>query len=102
MLAHVVFFTLKDNSAEAKQTLIDNCHLHLKDHPGLVHFSIGTLADEYQREVNDQGFDVALHLHFEDKQSHDKYQVAEEHLKFIEKGKENWDKVRVFDSHVTA
>ena len=98
MLAHNVFFALKDNSAESKKKLVDACKKYLSKHPGEVFFAAGTLNEELNRPVNDRDFDVGLHIVFKDKASHDKYQDAERHLKFIEENKELWAKVRVFDS----
>ncbi len=100
MLAHNVFFSLKDNSAEAKKKLVDACKKYLAKHPGEVFFAAGTIAEDLNRPVNDRDFDVALHIVFKDKASHDKYQDAERHKQFIEEGKDNWKKVRVFDSVV--
>ena len=101
-LAHMVFFKLKDSSEASKQQLIEACHEYLSDHDGVVYFSVGALAEEFKREVNDLDFDVSLHLVFADKAAHDKYQTHERHLKFIEQGRDNWDNVRVFDSYLTA
>ena len=41
------------------------------------------------------------HLVFVNKAAHDKYQEHPRHLKFIEENKENWEKVRVFDSYLS-
>jgi hypothetical protein len=101
MLSHDVYFALKDNSAKAKQELVDACKKYLSKHPGTVFFAAGTLAEEFKREVNDRDFDVALHIVFSDTASHNKYQDAEQHKQFIDENKANWKKVRVFDSIVT-
>jgi hypothetical protein len=100
-LSHVVFFTLKDSSDAAIQTLLDACHKYLKDHPGVVYFGAGTLAKEYARPVNDHAFHVCLNVVFDSRASHDIYQTAPDHLKFIADHKESWEKVRVFDADVT-
>jgi hypothetical protein len=100
MLSHNVYFSLKDNSPQAKQTLIAACKKYLTDHPGTVWFSVGPIAQEMKRDVNDRDFDVALHVIFKNKAAHDQYAKAERHLKFIEETKDNWKKVRVFDSYV--
>ena len=100
MLAHNVYFSLKDNSAQAKRRLVDACKKYLAKHPGTVFFAAGTLAEELDRPVNDRDFDVGLHLVFKNKEAHDKYQEAPLHNQFIEENKENWKKVRVFDSVV--
>ena len=101
MLAHMVYFTLKDNSADAKEKLVAACKKHLSGHPGEVFFAAGTLCEELKREVNDRDFDVALHLVFKDKAAQDQYQTAPRHEQFIKENKGNWTKVRVFDSYVS-
>ena len=101
MLSHDVYFTLKDNSAKMKHELVDACKKYLSKHPGEVFFAVGVRAEEYKREVNDQDFDVALHIVFSDGAAQDKYQTAERHKQFIDEQKGNWKKVRVFDSLVT-
>ena len=98
MLVHNVYFTLKDNSPAARQSLQAACRKYLSQHPGTVLFACGTLAEELKREVNDRGFDVGLHVVFEDQAAHDRYQAAPSHLQFIEENRHNWAKVRVFDS----
>lgn len=100
MLSHDVYFSLKDNSPAAKQKLVDACKKYLTGHDGEVFFAAGTLAEELKREVNDVNFDVALHIVFKDMESHDKYQTAKRHDQFIAENKDNWKKVRVFDSLV--
>lgn len=101
MLAHNVYFQLKDRSPEARDRLVAACQRYLTDHPGVVFFACGTLADEYQRPVNDREFDVALHLVFQTKEDHDVYQDAPRHHQFVNENREGWAKVRVFDSHVS-
>ncbi len=100
MLCHDVYFTLVDRSPAAVEALVTACRRYLRDHPGVVYFSVGTLEPELDREVNDRGFDVALHVVFADRASHDAYQVVPDHLRFIEENRENWAHVRVFDSIV--
>jgi len=101
MLAHMVYFSLKDNSAEAKEKLVDACKKYLTKHEGEVYFSAGTLAKELKRDKNDLDFDVGLHIVFQNMAAHDKYQVADRHEAFIKENKSNWKKVRVFDSLVS-
>lgn len=100
MLSHDVFFTLTDSSPSAVQALIDSCHSYLRDHPGVVFFSVGERTEGLEREVNDRDFHVALHVVFSDRESHDAYQDAPEHHAFIEESSSNWASVRVFDSSV--
>jgi hypothetical protein len=101
-LAHNVFFSLHDRSAEACQRLLAACHKYLAPHAGIVFFACGTRAAELRREVNDLDFDVGLHIVFTDQAAHDAYQDSEAHGRFIAENKANWRKVRVFDSVVTS
>jgi len=102
MLAHNVYFELKDKSDESKRKLVAACKKYLVDHPGVVFFGCGVLQAELDRPVNDRDFDVALHVVFDTKASHDLYQEAPLHLKFIEENRDGWAKVRVFDSNVES
>ncbi|MEC9092475.1 MAG: Dabb family protein [Planctomycetota bacterium] len=102
MLAHIVFFTLKDTSEEAIDRLVDSGKEFLSGHPGTVFFAMGTLNPELDRPVNDREFQVALHVIFDSKESHDAYQVHPRHHQFIEANNDNWDNVRVFDSDASA
>lgn len=102
LVGHMVYFKLKDGSAENRQKLVAACEKYLADHEGVVFFSAGVIGEEFKREVNDRDWDVALHLVFIDKAAHDKYADHKEHLKFIEENKANWAKVRVFDSELSG
>src|SRR6516225_288244 len=94
-LAHTVFFSLLDSSDEARRRVIELCKTHLTGHPGEVYFAVGALS-ELAREVNDREFDVALHIVFDSRATHDAYQTAPRHLRFVEQAKPLWKKVRVF------
>lgn len=102
MVSHDVFFTLKEKTPENKAKLVALAKKYLTGHDGEVFFSAGVLAEDFKREVNDQEFDVALHITFTDKAACDKYATAPRHLEFIKEGKDLWAKVRVFDSYVGA
>ncbi len=100
-LAHMVYFTLAEATPENRQKLVDACKKHLTGHPGVAYFSVGTLADDFKRDVNDREFDVALNIVFENKAAHDTYQDSPRHQEFL-KNKAIWKKVRVFDSYLEA
>jgi quinol monooxygenase YgiN len=102
MLSHDVYFTLKDKSPEAKAKLAAACRKYLSNQPGTVWFAAGPLAAEFQREVNDRDFDVALHLVFKDKAAHDQYQDSPAHQNFLAEHGDAWESVRVFDSYLTV
>lgn len=101
-LAHMVYFKLKDNTDANRQKVVDLSTKYLSGHEGMLYFSVGVLAEELDREVNDRQFDVALHMVFKDKASHDKYQVHPRHVKYVEQIRPLVEKVRVFDSYVVA
>jgi hypothetical protein len=100
MLAHNVYFSLKDPSDSARSALVAACRRYLTGHPGTLFFACGTLEPGLDRPVNDRDFDVALHVIFDSRASHDAYQVAPRHVQFVEENRANWAKVRVFDSSV--
>jgi hypothetical protein len=97
-LAHVVFFTLAESNDANRAKLVEGCKKYLDKHEGLVYFGVGVRAPEYDREVNDRDYDVALHLVFESAKDQDVYQTHPRHTKFVEECKGLWKKVRVFDS----
>lgn len=98
MLAHNVYFTLKDSSASARSRLVESCRTYLTDHPGTLFFGVGTVVDDLARPVNVRDWDVGLTVVFEDRAAHDAYQVSERHQTFISENSESWAQVRVFDS----
>lgn len=100
MLAHNVFFELRDNSEASRAKLVAACEKYLKDHPGVVFFAAGARAQDFVREVNDRDFDVSLTIVFRTKADHDRYQVDPRHKKFIDENQAGWSRVRVFDSYV--
>ena len=100
-LAHMVYFKLRNGTESGSKQLVAACNKYLSGHAGTVYYSVGTLARDLDREVNDREFDVALHLVFKNKAAHEKYQTHSRHLKFIEENKSSWEKVRVFDSYIT-
>jgi hypothetical protein len=100
MLAHNVYFTLNDNSTAAVDKLLTGCRKYLTGHPGVKFYAAGTRTVGLNRPVNDQAFDVALVVVFENLAAHDEYQKAERHLAFIAENKANWKQVRVFDADV--
>jgi hypothetical protein len=99
-VAHAVFFTLGEPSDEARQKLVASCNKHLAGLPGIVYFAAGERGEEFDRDVNDEGFDVGLLVVFESKSAHDAYQTAVEHQVFIAENRGLWASVRVFDTYV--
>lgn len=102
MHAHNVYFSLKENSPELVDALIADCTTYLAPQAGIISFACGILEPELDREVNDRGFDVGLHILFETREAHDAYQTDEQHDIFVERNKDNWSNVRVFDTQVKS
>lgn len=101
LLVHDVYFSLKESNDANRKKLVAACDKYLSDHPGTVFYAAGTVAD-LDRSVNDRDWDVGLHVIFKDRASHDAYQEAPKHLKFIEENKDTWAKVRVFDTDASS
>jgi Stress responsive A/B Barrel Domain len=98
LLAHMVYFTLKDRSPEGVRRQLEACQKYLTGHDGVVFFGLGTRVPDLAREVNDRDFDVGLHVVFHSRAAHDTYQTHPRHVQFIEENKQYWAKVRVFDA----
>lgn len=99
-LAHMVFFTLKDQSKEGRAKFVGVCQKYLSGHSGTVFFAVGTIAEDVVEPVSVRDFDVSLHLVFESKEAEAKYLTDPRHAKFVEENKDAWSKVRVFDSYL--
>ena len=102
MLAHTVYFALRDNGDQARKKFIAACKKHLSSHPGMVLFAVTTLAQDVDSPVNDRQFDVAIHLVFSDKAAHDQYQESARHCQFLEENAESWSGIRAFDCYVDS
>jgi hypothetical protein len=100
MIAHNVFFTLNDDSPEAREKLVAECHKYLADIPGIEFYAAGRLAEQFDRPVNDRDFHVGLHVVFTNADTMQQYLVHPRHVEFVDRNKSAWAKVRVFDSEV--
>jgi hypothetical protein len=98
MFSHSVFFTLKDWAAVDE--LLGACRSHLTGYPGTVSFACGPRALTSVRNVDDQTFDLAVHLMFDSQVSYDAYAAADRHTAFSAGYMHLWSRVRVFDAIV--
>jgi len=99
--AHMVFFELKDHSAEARSKFLASCQKYLSGHDGVLYFSVGAIAEDVvEPNVSVRDFDVALHLVFDSKESGAKYLKHPRHVQFVDENRESFAKVRVFDSYI--
>ncbi len=101
-LAHMVFFTLKTQTPEAREKFVASCQKWLAGHEGVDYFSVGTRAEDVVEGPSVKDFDVALHIVFKEKGARDKYLVHERHVKFVEENRADFAKVRVFDTYINA
>lgn len=99
IISHNVFFELKEGSREEVKKLISDCRTYLKPIPGIIFFSVGSILDEHQRDVNVRNFHVGIHVTFVNKKAHDEYQSCDLHNQFVARNKDNWKDVRVFDMY---
>ena len=99
-MIHNVYFTLRDSSPEACERMVAACRHYLQGHPGELLFSVGRRIEDLAREVNDRDYHVSLHIAFRTRADQDAYQTAPRHLEFIAENRDNWAKVRVFDSQI--
>lgn len=99
ILAHDLYFALKDNSPEAEEKLIEACKEYLAPHPGVVHFAVGTRSD-IKGAFNDQNYDVALHMEFVDRAALGTYAKTDLHQQFVKEMTANLKGLRIFDSTV--
>src|SRR4051812_21389682 len=97
LLAHMVYFTLKDASPAAQARLLESSRQHLPQIPGIRFFAAGTVVQDLARPVNVRDFHVGVHVIFESRKAHDDYQVDSRHQQFIAESKDNWQQVRIFD-----
>ena len=100
MHAHTVFFALNDKSDTAIEQFIADSKQYLAVNPGINSFACGVREADLDRKVNDRDFDVSLHVIFDNKETHDAYQVSPSHNEFVARNKDNWAAVRVFDTTV--
>ena len=101
-VGHMVFFELKEKTPEAKKKLVDSCYKYLKDLDGVIYFSAGGRAEDVKEGVSATDWDVALHVVFKDKKSHDSYLKHEQHTAFVKENKDSWKGVKVYDSYLDA
>jgi hypothetical protein len=99
-LIHNVFFTLKDHSKESRQKFLEAAKKYLTGHEGTVYFVCGVVAEDVSEPVSVKDFDVALHLVFASKEAEAKYIKDPRHVEFVEKCKESFAKVHVFDTYL--
>lgn len=97
MLIHTVFFWLKPGvTTVQRDQLVKDCREILGAIPTVRKLYAGVPAGT-PRGVVDNTYGVGLTVVFDDLAGHDVYQPHPLHEKFIERNKEIWDRVVVYD-----
>jgi hypothetical protein len=98
MLVHAVFFWLRPGLSDSEKSVFRSEVKRLSAIRTIEKIFVGKPAGVAEREVTERSFDVALTIVFRDAGAHDAYQVDPVHLAFIERNKDSWTRVQVFDS----
>jgi hypothetical protein len=97
MFIHTVYFWLNDGTPDpARRQLIDDCRDILGQVPTVRQLWAGPAAGT-PRDVVDNSYGCGLTVIFDDRAGHDVYQDHPLHLEFIERNKEHWRRVQVYD-----
>jgi hypothetical protein len=95
---HCVFFTLKPGTPTAAvDALIGDGRELLANVPTVRKLDTGRRDPNARREVNEKDYEVGLTVCFDDRAGHDVYATHPLHNQYIERNKQHWAKVRVFD-----
>ena len=92
----VYFWTNEDTKQSDIDQLIQDCKTYLGTVKTVKRLQVGPPAGT-PREVVDNSYAVNLIVYFKNKEDHDYYQKAQKHLDFIERNKDHWEKVQVYD-----
>lgn len=101
-VSHMVYFSLAEDTPENRTLLMKDIKKYLAGHEGTKHFSVGEIANDMNRSVNDRDFQVTLNLVFASRKAHDTYNVHPRHEEFKTRNKDVIKKVRVFDSYLQS
>ena len=96
MFSHIVVFWTDSAQPDSTESLLAGANLYLKDIPGVILFHAGLMSPS-PRPVVEQSYQVALNVVFESKAAEQAYQVHPKHLEFIEKCRQFWTKVLIYD-----
>jgi len=98
MLVHTVIFWLKKDLSEDQQVVFTNEVKTLGEISSVESFHLGTPAPTPKRPVIEDSYDYAITVVLKDMDAHDDYQVDPIHLDFIDKCKDMWERVVIYDA----
>ena len=98
MLIHTVLFWLKQNQSDKnRESFLDEVK-KLGEIASVDDFHVGSPAATPKRPVVVDNYDFAITVVLKDMKAHDDYQADPIHLGFIEKCKDMWEKVVIYDA----
>lgn len=97
-MIHSVYFWLKKGTTDEQRAAFREALEELARIDRIQSARVGTPAATAERPVTDHSFDFSIHFEFATRADHDAYQDHPGHHAFIEKGKDLWEKVIVYDS----
>tara|TARA_B100000035_G_scaffold99921_1_gene84796 strand:+ start:984 stop:1283 length:300 start_codon:yes stop_codon:yes gene_type:complete len=98
MLVHTVIFWLRKDLSEDQKVVFTNEVKILGEIPSVENFHLGTPAPTPKRPVIEDSYDYAITVVLKDMNAHDDYQVDPIHLEFIDKCKDMWERVVIYDA----
>jgi len=98
MLVHTVIFWLKKDLSEDQQVVFTNEVKTLGEISSVESFHLGTPAPTPKRPVIEDSYDYAITVVLKDMDAHDDYQMDPIHLDFIDKCKDMWERVVIYDA----
>jgi hypothetical protein len=99
VFVHTVYFWLNEGTPdEVRRQLTNDCEDLLSEIPAVQHIWSGNAANT-PRDVVDNSYDVGLCVVLHNKQGHDEYQVHPKHQEFINRYKQYWKRVQIYDFH---
>jgi hypothetical protein len=98
MLIHTVIFWLKKDLTEDQKVEFTNEVKTLGEISSVESFHLGTPAPTPKRPVIEDSYDYAITVVLKDMDAHDQYQVDPIHLDFIDKCKDMWERVVIYDA----
>ncbi len=95
---HAVFFQLKpDTPAGDVDALVAASHDLCKSVPSVRRYEVGRRDVNAVRDVNAKDYDIGLVVYFDDRKGHDEYSDHPVHQAYVEKYKNIWAGVKVYD-----
>lgn len=99
-LIHTVYFYMKEAVTEEEKKQFEKGLVKLGTVPGIISYYWGPPAKTPKRDVIDDSYAYAINVHFKSLTEQDAYQVHPDHLEFIERYKDLWADVKVYDNIV--